>query len=87
VLIACERAKERNPSDEWVRPTLLGNAFDEGDINTARKLLKEVEMEGVATWKLDTTIKDLERTVKQTMDEAKRNALRQLLEELRNLLQ
>jgi hypothetical protein len=86
VLIACERAKERHPEDEWVRPTLLGFAFDEGDVNTARKLAKEIEREGAATWKLATTISDLERSVEQTRDAAKRDALRELLEELRNLL-
>lgn len=86
VLIACERAKERNPSDEWVRPTLLGNAFDEGNINTARKLVKEIRREGAATWKLATTIDDLERSVKQTKDKAKRETLAQLLGQLRKLL-
>jgi tetratricopeptide (TPR) repeat protein len=86
VLIACERAKERNPSDEWVRPTLLGNAFDEGNINTARRLLKEIKREGAATWKLATTIDDLERTVKQTKGKAKREVLAQLLGQLRKLL-
>ena len=86
VQIACERAKERNPSDEWVRPTLLGNAFDEGNINTARKLVKEIESEGAATWKLATTIDDLERAVKQTNDKVKRDALVQLLGQLRELL-
>jgi len=86
VMIACTRAKERNPSDEWVRPTLLGVAFDEGDVSAARKLVKEVENEGAVTWKLATTIDDLERTFKQTKDEAKRKAQQELLGELRNLL-
>jgi len=86
VVIACERAKKRNPGDEWVRPTLLGFAFDEGDVNTARKLVKEIEREGAATWKLATTIDDLERAVKQTGDEDKQKELQQLLEELRSLL-
>jgi citrate lyase beta subunit len=86
VLIACNRAKECNPNDEWVRPTLLGIAFDEGDLNAARKLVDEVRIEGAATWKLETTVQDLERTVAQTKDEAKREALRQLLEKLREFL-
>jgi tetratricopeptide (TPR) repeat protein len=86
VLIACNRAKARNPNDEWVRPTLLGIAFDEGDLNAAQKLVNEVKIEGAATWKLETTIQDLERTVAQTKHEAKREALRQLLEKLRECL-
>jgi tetratricopeptide (TPR) repeat protein len=86
VLIACRRAKERDPHDEWVRPTLLGIAFDEADVSAARKLTEEVKMEGADTWKLETTIQDLENTVNQTQDEAKREALTQLLGQLRALL-
>ena len=45
-----------------------------------------VEAKGADTWKMDTTINDLQRTVEQTRDEEKRKALQQLVEELRNLL-
>ncbi len=31
VVAACERAKKRGLADEWLRPTLLGAAFDAGD--------------------------------------------------------
>jgi tetratricopeptide (TPR) repeat protein len=86
VLIACRRAKERDPKDEWVRPTLLGIAFDEGDVSAARKLTEEVKMEGADTWKLETTIADLENTVTQTKDKEKREALARLLGQLRGLL-
>jgi tetratricopeptide (TPR) repeat protein len=84
--IACTRAKERNPGDEWVRPTLLGIAFGAGDVYTARKLVKEIEREGTSTWKLDTTIRDLERIVEQTRDDNTRKALQQIVDEFRSLL-
>ena len=86
VLIASARAQERNPNDEWVWHTRLCIAFDEGDVNIARSLVKEVETEGADTWKMDTTINDLQRTVEQMQDEEKRKALQQLVEELRSLL-
>ena len=30
---------QRNPNDPWIRPTLLGAAFDAGDVPQAKKLL------------------------------------------------
>ena len=30
--IACERARQRDPNDAWIRPTLLGAAFDAEDV-------------------------------------------------------
>ena len=62
-----------NPADEWVRPTLLGMAFDAGDLAQAEALAAEVEQEGAVAWKLATTIKDLEVSVsQQTNPEVKR---------------
>ena len=31
VIAACDRAKRRGNTDEWLRPTLLGAAFDAGN--------------------------------------------------------
>jgi tetratricopeptide (TPR) repeat protein len=86
VLIACRRAKERDPKDEWVRPTLLGAIFDEGDVSTAQKLVEEIKVEGTAAWKLDTTITSLEITINETKDLAKREALNKILGQFRELL-
>ena len=36
-LIACERARARRTNDEWLNPTLLGAAFDAGDIEKAQE--------------------------------------------------
>ena len=63
VVAACERAKKRNEADEWLRPTLLGAAFDAGDADKAEELAMEVLAEGAARWKLATTMSDLESTV------------------------
>ncbi len=40
-VLACDRALQRNPNDPWIKPTLLGAAFDAGDIPAARKILDE----------------------------------------------
>ncbi len=85
-LFACERAKERNQQDEWLKPTLLGMAFDAGNISTAKHWAKEVDREGPAVWKLDTTIADLERSVRQATDPATQRELTAVLAELRTLL-
>jgi tetratricopeptide (TPR) repeat protein len=84
--VACERAKELRPGDEWVRQTLLGLAFDEGDVATARSCAREVEREGPARWKLETTIADLERSVGQQKDAQVRQALSDLLVRLKSRL-
>jgi hypothetical protein len=85
-LIACERAKARAVPDEWLNPTLLGAAFDAGDVAAAKRLVEEVSNEGAAAWKLETTIADLERSVGQVKDPDQRRALAGLLEELRALI-
>jgi tetratricopeptide (TPR) repeat protein len=84
-LLACERAKARNVQDEWINPTLLGLAFDAADVPAGKRYVKEVRRDGSAAWKLETTIADLERSVQQVSDPAQRQALAELLRELRAL--
>lgn len=60
LVAACERARKRNEADEWLRPTLLGAAFDVGDADKAEELATEVLAEGAARWKLSTLMSDLE---------------------------
>ena len=75
-----------NPADEWVRPTLLGMAFDAGDVSAAEDLTTEVAQEGAVMWKLATTIKDLELSASlQTSADIKRG-LEAVLGDLRALL-
>ena len=58
-VVACERAMQRNPNDPWIRPTLLGAAFDAGDVPKARKLLDEFNQAATAPFQLESTIPDL----------------------------
>jgi tetratricopeptide (TPR) repeat protein len=73
-LVACERARERNSNDEWLNPTLLGSAFDAGDVEKAQELADKIGEEGPAAWKLDTTLKDC-RTGAQLWEEPRRTEL------------
>lgn len=81
--LACERSLARNPADEWARPTLLGMAFDAGDVVTAEDLRDQVARDGPAVWKLATTIETLELSLSQTRDETLKAGLGDVLESLR----
>jgi hypothetical protein len=59
---ACERAVKLGTADEWVRPTLLGLAFERGDVDKASQLRDEVEADGVKAWMKRTTLDDLRRS-------------------------
>lgn len=84
--MGCERARDRNPQDEWVRPTLLGAAFDAGDVEAAERLYEEIADEGAVAWKLKTTLDDLRRSIPFQQDAAKRQELSGILEKLAALL-
>jgi len=56
--VACERARAKGGKDPWLKPTLLGAAFDAGDVSHAKQLAKEVRQEGAAAWQLETTLAD-----------------------------
>jgi hypothetical protein len=84
--MACERAMARNPKDEWIRPTLLGLAFHEGDLDAIDELCDRVAEEGPVDWKLESTLADLATTVRQTQDEARRAGLALALDRLRALM-
>jgi hypothetical protein len=86
VIAACERAKRRNVGDEWLRPTLLGAAFDSRDPDKAEELAQEVMTEGATRWKLKTTMDSLEASVTQVKDEAARTRLEAVNAELKLLL-
>ena len=86
VYYACERARMRNPDDEWLRPTLLGAAFDAANVDAATSLLAEIEQEGAASWRLDTLIADLLLSLQYAPDEGRRVALTAIVERLRSLL-
>jgi hypothetical protein len=82
VIAACKRAKNRGLADEWLRPTLLGAAFDAGDCDEAEELAAEVAAEGAARWKLDSTLNDLRASVTQVADKDCRDRLTAVLDSL-----
>lgn len=57
--LACERAIKLKRDDEWTRPTLLGLAFFEGNLQEVEELCDRVIDEGPVKWKLKTTLDDL----------------------------
>ncbi|HZI08002.1 MAG TPA: TRAFs-binding domain-containing protein, partial [Archangium sp.] len=63
VMLACERKRVGGTRDEWLRPTLLGAAFEAGDVEKARSFVGGLRDEGAAVWHLETTFEDLEETV------------------------
>jgi hypothetical protein len=83
VVAACERAKKRNEADEWLRPTLLGAAFDAGEADKAEDLATEVLADGAARWKLASTMTDLESAVLLVQDPDTKNRLTAVLDTLK----
>lgn len=84
--IACERAKGLGSEDKWLNPTLLVAAFQAGDIALAKKLLKKIRLQGAAAWKLETAMKDLQRTLEHMSDSTAREELGEIHEALGDLL-
>ena len=74
------------PQDEWVRPTLLGMAFDAGDVTAAEDLAEQIGREGAVLWALATTVADLEISVGQQVDADVRQRLNVVLADLRAML-
>ncbi len=86
VVAACERARKRGLADEWLRPTLLGAAFDAGDYDKAEELAEDIVSEGAARWKLESTLSDLESSVVLVEDKDRRDRLAATLETLKATL-
>jgi hypothetical protein len=70
-IAACERARRLQVADEWLRPTLLGAAFDLGDPDKAEELADAVIADGSPKWKVNSVLQDLENSVVQVSDAAK----------------
>lgn len=85
--LACERAEERGSTDEWLKPTRLGAAFDANDLSAATRLVQELEHAGdLAVWKLETTLTGLDLTIDRIMDSHRRADFQALLKRLQALL-
>jgi hypothetical protein len=84
-MVACERARANGGADKWLKPTLLGAAFDAGDAVSARTIADDVALDGPAAWQLETTLADLRRAIElHPADTAA--ALRPVLADLEALL-
>jgi tetratricopeptide (TPR) repeat protein len=86
VYFACQRARQRGSADDWLKPTLLGAAFDAGDVDEAEGLYREILQEDPASWKLESTLDDLEVSLQYVSDQSKQVALAKVLQQLRALL-
>ena len=84
-MIACERARSRKSSDEWLNPTLLGAAFDAGDVEKARELADRVAEDGPAAWKLESTLSDC-RVAAKLHQEPHRSELLGIITDLEKLV-
>lgn len=84
-LTACERARIRKATDEWLNPTLLGSAFDAGNVEKAQELADQVRAEGPSAWKLETTTDDC-KTAAELHGEPTRSELLGILAQLVALL-
>jgi hypothetical protein len=82
-IAASERAIKLKLADEWVRPTLLGAAFDLADIEKAQELTEAVVAEGPAKWMVDSVLRDLEASVLQVSDITKRAQLSALIDRIK----
>lgn len=85
-VLACERALQRNPKDPWIRPTLLGAAFDAGDIPASRKILDEFQQASTPPFQIKSTIPDLRRATSLLGDTENVSELAALLGEFQRLL-
>ncbi len=84
--LACESARLRGTEDEWLRSTLLGLAFAEGNVDAAEELADQVEAEPNAGWKLETTLATLRSHVMQAKNAKTRKGLTATVERLSRLL-
>lgn len=84
-LTACERARLRRSNDEWLNPTLLGSAFDAGDVEKAQDLANQVAVDGPDEWKLGTTLDDC-KIAAQLYDDPRRSELLDIVHQLEALL-
>jgi hypothetical protein len=81
-IAACERARRRGSTDEWVRPTLLGAAFDLPDPAKAEELADQIENEGAGGWHLDTTLASIAESVDHVTDAEIKMRLKAVLDRL-----
>jgi hypothetical protein len=82
---ASQRSIAFGKNDEWARQTLLGAAFDTGDIDEAAKLLPAIRKEGAAKWQLESTLHDLAVSLDLQQNPEVKAGLSEVLKSLRDL--
>jgi hypothetical protein len=83
---ACRASLERDAGDEWARLTLLGAAFDRGDVDEAERLYELIAEKRYPGWMLRTTFDDLAESIDTNPDDTTDAALRDILARLRALV-
>jgi tetratricopeptide (TPR) repeat protein len=83
--MAAERSMTRGGAP-WARQTLLGLVFDDGNVAEARRLYREVAREGAASWQIETTVEDLERSARLIADPETQEQLLKIAGDLRRLV-
>jgi tetratricopeptide (TPR) repeat protein len=81
----CRRAIDLGRDDEWTRATLLGMAFYRGDVAAAKRLKKQVEVDGPNAWKLESTLNDLAFEIEHHKDPKVSAALTDIVRQLQVL--
>jgi hypothetical protein len=84
-IAACERAMRSGSTDEWVRPTLLGAAFDVPDADKSDALADQIAAEGRGAWQLDSTLMSIEPSIDHVQNETVKARLRAVFERLKTL--
>ena len=85
VNFACKRARTGQSVNEWLRPTLLGAAFDLGDVQAAQEYYEQILTDGAQGWHLKSVLIDLEITVSQVADPARQAELQAIFTKLKAL--
>jgi len=85
-LAACRRAMALGADDGWLKATLLGAAFDAGDVAEAERLLPEIRRADPVEWQLHSTVVDLRLSVAQQVDAGVATQLSRLLTQLEALV-
>jgi MAP3K TRAFs-binding domain len=84
-LAACERSRASGLADPWLIATLLGAAFDAGDVERARELAEQVRSEPGSDWELSATLADAELAI-GFHEERRAQELKEILDDLKLLL-
>ncbi|RYY25414.1 MAG: DUF4071 domain-containing protein [Chitinophagaceae bacterium] len=84
-LIACERARKLDPSNEWLLPTYLAAAFDSGNVEKATELFNEMSDTGIQPFKRDAVVGDLELAIQLHKDDGVAGELATLLNNIKAL--